>query len=173
MSSARHDDRATEVLPTAECWRLIESTDIGRLAVTHGDGAPDVFPLNYVAHQGRIYVRSAAGRKLRSLRTNPAVALEVDGEEGGYRWSVVVRGPAEQTEASSEILASGVHRLVSEAPEPKPHVVRITPETVTGRRFPVRPADPGETAAPHHGAPPNDAPGKPNPIPHFPPPWQR
>jgi hypothetical protein len=175
MSTPGHNDdraRAAEVLPTAECWRLIESADLGRLAVTHGDGAPDVFPLNYLAHQGRIYLRSGPGRKLRSLLANPAVALEVDGEEGDVHWSVVVRGTAAQVEADSEVLGSGAHRLVTDDPARKPHVIRIMPETVTGRRFAKRPT--GSAApGPVRGAPPTDAPGKPNPIPHFPPPAER
>ncbi len=173
MSGPISDDREVEELSASECWRLIESADIGRLAVTHSDGGPDVFPLNYVAHQGKLYVRSGAGRKLRSLRAHPVVALEVDGEEAGFYWSVVVRGRASLTEVDSEILASGARHLVSDDPEHKPHVVRIQPDTVTGRRFARRaPGDagrPAPTNAPRRA----DAPGRPKPIPHFPPAWEQ
>ncbi|GAA1737222.1 pyridoxamine 5'-phosphate oxidase family protein [Microbacterium paludicola] len=171
MSSAQ-EDREVEELPTGECWRLLEIADIGRLAVTRGDGGPDVYPVNFIAHQGRIYLRSGAGPKLRSMIANPAVAIEVDGEEDGFHWSVVVRGVAARTEVDSEILASGAARLVSHEPARKPHVLRITPDSVTGRRFAKR-STPGEPTPPRRGAPPADAPGKPKPIPHFPPPWQR
>ncbi|WP_345750340.1 pyridoxamine 5'-phosphate oxidase family protein [Microbacterium rhizophilus] len=165
------DHREIEELTTAECWRLVESRDVARLAVTHGDGAPDIFPLNYVAHRGNLYIRSGAGRKLRSMAARPAVALEVDGEDDDFYWSVVVRGAASQIEADSEILASGAAHLISHDPSHKPHVVRIVPAGITGRRFAKR--APGEVAAeaPHHGAPRADAPGRPTPIPHFPPTW--
>lgn len=173
MPGPLSDDREVEELSASECWRLIESGGIGRLAVTHVDGGPDIFPLNYVAHQGKLYVRSGAGRKLRSVRDHPAVALEVDGEEEGFYWSVVVRGSAALTEVDSEILASGARHLISDDPEHKPHVVRIQPATVTGRRFARRsPADAGRPvprSIPHRA----DAPGRPKPIPHFPPAWER
>lgn len=166
------DARDVEHLPTAECWRLAEGADLGRLAVTGADGTPDVFPLNYVVHAGRFYLRSAPGRKLRGLAASPTVAFEIDGEEDGRRWSVVVRGTATQITAHSEIAASGVLRMVSEHPGPKPHVVRITPDTITGRRF-TRGAAEGDAGTGERSAPPRRAegPGKPTSIPSFPPRW--
>lgn len=126
---------ATQELGTAECWTLLESASIGRLAVTGLDGAPDVFPLNFTVHNGSLYARSAHGAKVLDIATRPEAALEIDGEDDASHWSVVVRGAATTVVKDAEIRESGVLRLGSANPASKPHVIRLTPTTVTGRRF--------------------------------------
>jgi len=128
-------ENAVEELRTAECWSLLESVTLGRLAVTALDGAPDVFPLNYTVHNGSLYARSAHGAKVFDIATRPVAALEIDGEDDASHWSVVVRGTAARVAHDAEIRDSGVLRLGSANPASKPHVIRLTPTTVTGRRF--------------------------------------
>lgn len=134
MATKSGDSAITE-LGTAECWSLLESVSIGRLAVTGLDGAPDVFPLNFTVHNGALYARSAHGAKVLDIATRPAAALEIDGEDDESHWSVVVRGAAARVDHDAEIRESGVLRLGSVNPASKPHVIRLTPATVTGRRF--------------------------------------
>lgn len=159
-----------ETLSVSECWRLIDTEDFARLAVIRGDGTPDVFPLNYLAHRGNIYVRTAPGSKLRSIVAHPEVALELDGEHEDVLWSVVVHGTASRVVADAAILAAGADRLVSDQPEEKPYVVRITPIDITGRRFrrPAPAPDDGQSAA---ASPGYSATRKPKPIAAYPPPW--
>jgi len=157
-----------ETLSVSECWRLIDGDDFARLAVVRGDGTPDVFPLNYLPHKGNLYVRTAPGSKLRSIVAHPEVALELDGEDDTVMWSVVVHGTASRVVADAAILAAGADRLISDQPEEKPYVVRITPHEITGRRFrrataapdtePARPASPHSSVA-----------RKPTPIAAYPP----
>lgn len=171
-----------EEIHTAACWRLIETNSLGRLAMRNADGRPDVFPLNYVVHEGNLYFRSAPGAKLRSLYAHPEVALELDGMDGAFHWSVVIRGTATRMDTDAAIEASGLLGLVSSSPTAKHNYVRLVPETVTGRRFPVRDSSTDSTAggsvpaersiasgeqpvrkpsSPHRAA------DKPQPIPHF------
>ena len=174
-------DNAMEELGTAECWSLLESVTLGRLAVTGLDGAPDVFPLNFTVHNGSLYARSAHGAKVLDIATRPVAALEIDGEDETSHWSVVVRGAAARVVHDAEIRESGVLRLGSANPASKPHVIRLTPTTVTGRRF-RKGAHNAEQAAPAPGtgavavvedsAPAKRPPDptraeRPTPIPHF------
>jgi len=166
-----------EELDADTCWQLLELGAIGRLAVTGHDGAPDVMPINYLVHERALFFRTAPGGKLRSIDAHPKVAFEIDGHDAASRWSVVVRGTARVLSTRSEIEASGVARLMSWSPTQKDHFVRLSPRTVSGRRFPRR-----------HGARPLVVSGvaevtadaqelssldgvlpKPSPIPHRPP----
>jgi len=177
--AAEPGDRAIEELGTAECWRLLESVTLGRLAVTGLDGAPDVFPLNYTVHNGSLYARSAHGAKVLDIATRPAAALEIDGEDDTWHWSVVVRGAAVRVEHDAEIRDSGVLRLGSANPASKPHVIRLTPSTVTGRRFrkAAHNAPPSAAGTDRRDVPeaptPDEKPSpprrgeRPTPIPHF------
>jgi nitroimidazol reductase NimA-like FMN-containing flavoprotein (pyridoxamine 5'-phosphate oxidase superfamily) len=126
---------AIEHLGTAECWRLIEAGSFGRLAVEGMDGIPDVFPLNYTAHDGSIYIRTAPGSKLMDIAAHPFAAFEIDGEDDGAYWSVVLRGTARRLAIDKEIRESGVHALVSSSPTGKYHFICVTPSSITGRRF--------------------------------------
>lgn len=169
--------RGLEHLDVEECWRLLGEATLGRLALTDASGRPDVFPINIVAHEGAIYARSAEGSKLDAIAGSPEAALEVDGQDEEYRWSVVVRGEAARLETDmdaatdAEIEASGVLHLASANPSGKPYVIRLRASTVSGRRVRI---DRGGTPA---GAPPTTGPvihakraQPPRPIPHRPPP---
>lgn len=125
-------------LGTAESWRLLESQSLGRLALVDASGEPRIYPVNFATRDGALYVRSADDAKLRFLRSRPAVAFEIDGEDAGDRWSVVVRGNAAPVEMDAEIRRSRETALRSMSPTPKPYVVRISPRSITGRRFTER-----------------------------------
>ncbi|WP_136057012.1 pyridoxamine 5'-phosphate oxidase family protein [Microbacterium sp. K24] len=155
MRSSKDDARAgsrsgtaadgVEKLATADCWRHIEAESFGRLAIIGRDGAPDIFPLNYTVHEGSIYFRSAPGSKLAAIVLHPVVALEIDGEESGFRWSVVVHGGLRRLDSDQEIRDSGVKFLASQSPTAKYNYVCIEPTSISGRRFIDR--SEGSTAA--------------------------
>lgn len=189
-SSPGHPSAAADPrLGTAECWTLLEGAELGRLALADADGVPDVFPVNIVAHEGSVYLRSARDSKLAGIAARPAAALEVDGEDETTLWSVVLRGTAVQVRDEQEIHRSGVLGVVSPNPRHKPFVIKVTPRSVTGRRFPKapKPAPPtaatkaAPTAPPEpDAAPPAITPSEPqsyadhhprhpDPIPHLPP----
>ena len=177
---------AVEQLGTAECWRLLERSSLGRLAVEGAGGVPDVFPVNFTVHSGAIYLRSAPGSKLMTIAARPAVAFEIDGEDPRFHWSVVVKGAARRLDSDAEIHESGVEALVSASPTAKHNFICISPSSVTGRRFrkdAMREDEPASATATSTGAhepqrPPEDPrqrpgsegeEGGPFPIPHFPP----
>ncbi len=183
--ASSRSDGEVESLGIAECWRLVEASRLGRLAVDAVDGLPDVFPLNFLVHDGDLYVRSAPGTKLRSIEEKPAVAFEIDGTDDRFHWSVVIRGIAQRVTSDEDIARSGVLDLVSWSPTDKHDFVRLVPSAITGRRFPRQlrrgRIGSGPIAAGIHQLSAEDLlsspaepvlhgePGKPQPIPHFPP----
>lgn len=135
MDHAPRKSASVTEVGTAECWRLIETQRLGRLALVDAAGEPVIYPVNFAVADGILYIRSAHDAKLRLLTSHPTVAFEIDGEEAGERWSVVVRGEAAHVDLDAELRRSRETGLRSMSPTPKPHVIRIAPRSVTGRRF--------------------------------------
>jgi uncharacterized protein len=127
----------TEVLTIDACWRLLDDSPVGRLAVVRG-GEPDIFPVNYVVDHGGILFRTAAGPKLAAARDR-VVAFEADGytAQDGSAWSVVVKGMAHPVEEVDAVAALRSARLDPWQSGAKPWLLRIDPTSVTGRRVHV------------------------------------
>ncbi|MEQ8436022.1 MAG: pyridoxamine 5'-phosphate oxidase family protein [Ilumatobacter fluminis] len=130
-----HSDQIRE-LTESECWTLMRSADVGRLAVAIGDH-PDIFPVNHFVDGNSILFRSAAGTKLAAAVLGRSVAFEVDGYDAtdGEAWSVVVKGTARMIENMFEYLEAEELPLFPWHLGPKPNIVRIEPDEITGRRF--------------------------------------
>lgn len=128
-------DAMTE-LTTTECWDLVRSAVVGRLAIAV-DG-PDIFPVNHVVDHGTVVFRTAAGTKLMGA-VDHVVAFEVDGYDlaTASAWSVVVKGYAVEITRQDEALDAMTLPLFPWHEGPKGHFIRIEPESVTGRRFEV------------------------------------
>jgi len=126
------------LLEPHECWELLRSTEVGRLAVAVMN-QPDIFPVNYVVDHGSVVFRTAEGTKLAAATLGQGVAFEVDGYEpgNGEAWSVVLKGRAVEIAKMHEVLAATDLPLFPWQASPKPRFVRIDPESVTGRRFHV------------------------------------
>ncbi|MEO7007052.1 MAG: pyridoxamine 5'-phosphate oxidase family protein, partial [Terrimesophilobacter sp.] len=78
---AAHSDHGVEDLSADECWRLLAAAPIGRLATAVADAATgelflDIFPVNFLIHDGAIYFRTGPGSKLREIAANDSVAFE-------------------------------------------------------------------------------------------------
>jgi len=133
------DSGATEVLSTQQCWELLSSVEVGRLAVAAA-GDIDIFPLNFAIDDGAVMFRTAEGTKLVEVVLAGRVAFEVDGYEPGHgrAWSVVVKGGAELLDRWSDIHHAQDLPLFPWNASPKERFVRIVPDTMTGRRFTVR-----------------------------------
>ena len=123
-----------ETLSGTDCRGYLNTNSVGRLGVV-GQGGVDIFPVNYLTHRSTVLFRSAPGLKLIDITNNSAVAFEIDGVDNGQRWSVVVRGSAVRLGSDSEIQDTKINQLPTLTPTDKWNYVRITPRTVTGRRF--------------------------------------
>lgn len=124
-------------LSTAESWTLLREAVVGRLAVIIDD-RPDIFPVNHLVDHGSVVFRTAAGTKL-AASAGHRVAFEVDGYDlsTASAWSVVLKGEAQQVNRLYDVLEVIELPLFPWHLAPKPHFIRIEPDSITGRRFEV------------------------------------
>ena len=127
-------DGGASILPVHECWDLLAGVTLGRL-VTSVDGRPEIFPINYVVQRRTVLFRTAEGTKLVSTAINNRVLFEADDHNVAEGWSVIVKGTARSLRTQEEIADAERAQVLPWTTSEKTHYVRITPETVTGRRF--------------------------------------
>ena len=127
---------AAEILDAEECWALLSQTGVGRLAVL-ADGHPDVFPVNYKVDGHTLVFRTGGGTKQQAIESDAVVALEADAvsSQFGLAWSVVVKGKAVETTPTGPDLDDIRRALFPWQGVGKEYFIRITPESITGRRF--------------------------------------
>src|SRR5712692_2118561 len=75
----------TKILSEAEARTVISAGKIGHLGCIV-KGEPYVVPLNYLLNGDYIYSHSLPGRKIRSLRVNPRVCLQVERIDDDFHW---------------------------------------------------------------------------------------
>jgi hypothetical protein len=141
----------TTILEPHDCWALLRSAEVGRLAISI-QNQPDIFPINYVVDHGAVVFRTAEGTKFAGAVLGQAVAFEIDGYEPdqGEAWSVVLKGRAVELERMQDVFDACDLPLFPWLASPKPRFVRIEPDSVTGRRFLV--ADYSAAGVPTTGA---------------------
>ena len=117
-------------LSEQECWELLGSRPVGRVAFDDGDG-PVILPVNHAATDGRIRFRVSPYGTLGRELDGRKVAFEVDDTDDFHRagWSVVVRGravlePAPTSWAEPTPWPDGVRSLM----------VELVPIRLSGRR---------------------------------------
>jgi len=127
---------ALAVIPEEECWELLRSQDVGRIAVRLGDSL-HIFPINYLVTDHSIVFRTDSGTMLAAVHTADPVAFEIDQIDAGLAsgWSVVVEGRAEEILDTVEIGRLEATALRPWAPGRKAHFVRVTARSVSGRRI--------------------------------------
>jgi nitroimidazol reductase NimA-like FMN-containing flavoprotein (pyridoxamine 5'-phosphate oxidase superfamily) len=129
-----------EILPDAECWRLLRLSTIGRLAMVV-DGDPTIWPLNIAVDDRAIVFRTGHGSKLGGLDRlaagggdGPRVAVEVDGLDFEARrgWSVVAVGRARALGGDDLVRARALPLAPWTASE-KPRWFAVDVERISGR----------------------------------------
>jgi len=132
-------------LPREECLRLLASHSFGRLAVSMGERAPVLRPVNYLfddASQSVVF-RTAVGSGFHALLRSVEGTFEIDGVEEHARtgWSVIMSGVAEEVTNPNEVSRLDGLDLDSWAPGPKAHWMRIRASNVSGRRIVLPPEE--------------------------------
>ncbi len=126
------DEHGSEILGVPECRRLLalgaKQGLHGHLG-TPGAGAPVVLPVDYAVHGSDVVLR--VGEVLFHQATGKLVAFEVDGLDGEWRWSVLVRGLA----LAGDGLAVGTDTPKPHVPEPGRRLLVIRVDLITGRRI--------------------------------------
>jgi nitroimidazol reductase NimA-like FMN-containing flavoprotein (pyridoxamine 5'-phosphate oxidase superfamily) len=120
-------------LDAAECWRLLETQTLGRVAVTDGTAA-HLWPVNFRVRGESVLFRTDRGGKAVDISAHPRVAFEVDGFDGDRYWSVILNGTAELRDSDEPGSHDGRAELVTQNPGVKRYFVFVT-GSVSGRRF--------------------------------------
>jgi len=130
------------LLDRAECMNLLRSVGLGRAAWTEEDGRVVVEPVNFAVASDMVAFGTAAGSKLDAARRRAPFSFEVDDVEPALRtgWSVLVHGTPEIVTDPVEIerLAPNLQPPWDES-APKPYLVLLAIEEVSGRRLPLSP----------------------------------
>jgi uncharacterized protein len=136
------DPGSLDDLEAAECWRLLATQPVGRVAIIVGH-YPLIFPVNYALDGECVVFRTGPGAKLwamdRSNVTFQADQIDVARRSG---WSVMVNG------SGCEVVAGNNPNLAARieaggatpwAPGARSHIVRIIADHISGRR--IRPGE--------------------------------
>jgi hypothetical protein len=124
-------------IPTDECFDLLASTSVGRVALTR-KALPVILPVNYAVDGDTVVIRTRPGSLLASSRERGVVvAFEVDelDRETCTGWSVLVTGTLREITDVGELARAEQLPLVPWVGGDRRHFVRITPGMVSGRRI--------------------------------------
>jgi nitroimidazol reductase NimA-like FMN-containing flavoprotein (pyridoxamine 5'-phosphate oxidase superfamily) len=130
----RNDKPELSTLSPEQCWELITTQKVGRLAVSINNH-PDIFPVNYRVADRQVYFQTAAGLKLAAAVLSTGVAFEVDtiDNESETGWSIVVKGPAIEVDSVEAVMFAEDLHISPWAGGPKERYIRIDPVEITGR----------------------------------------
>ena len=139
MTAHPRDHAGLEILPFADCLRLLDSVPVGRVGF-FTDGEIVILPVNYVLDGQNVIFRTGPGSKLSSLTNKNLVGFEADTYDPATKsgWSIVISGFTELVESDDELRRLNDLGLRSWArpEEDVPTWIRIRPNSVTGRRTP-------------------------------------
>lgn len=131
-------DPEMHVIPTEECYRLLRTSEFGRIGVV-AENYPLILPVNYRLDGTTVVLRTHPGTILAAAE-HANVTFEVDEIDRASRsgWSVLVRASAEEVGEGhrAELVARTVESGVEPwAPGDKSHWIRLIPHEITGRRI--------------------------------------
>jgi nitroimidazol reductase NimA-like FMN-containing flavoprotein (pyridoxamine 5'-phosphate oxidase superfamily) len=121
------------ILPGYDCWELLASEEVARVAWAGPDGVA-IVPVNYVVGDGALWFRTQPYTALGRQCGGGRVAVEVDhlDRETRSAWSVVVVGTAEPVDGRE--VPDGLLDIQVWPADVRNLYVRIEPVEVTGRR---------------------------------------
>lgn len=134
MDATTTSDAPVTELTGTECWNLLGGVALGRLVTTVA-GWTEIFPVNFVVQRNTLLFRTAEGTKLLTAALNEHVVFEADDHNAVDGWSVIVRGKASLLSTSAELEDARRAGLYPWIATQKERFVRISPQSVTGRRF--------------------------------------
>ena len=121
-------------LTAYDCWGLLESEEIARVA-WHGRDGVAIVPVNYTVADGSLWFRTSPSSTLGRECAGQTLAIEIDHIDRTTRsaWSVVVSGVVELVDAAEvpDVLA-GLRVWPSGS---RPLFIRVEPAHVTGRKL--------------------------------------
>lgn len=134
MSEFPESDRPVVRLSEEQAWERLASAKVGRLVTVVGD-RPEIYPVNYVVTDGKVYFRTGEGSKLSELAVHPNVAFQVDHIHEDTAWSIVVHGTAHVLRSFDDAAKIDALGLAPWVPTPKFDYVEIRATEITGLQY--------------------------------------
>lgn len=130
------DRDGLEVLPRAECLRLLAGNDVGRIVVSRRV-LPAAFPVRFALLGGDVVFLAATGGELDAATAGQVVAFQADATDrsDGSGWSVLLQGRADVVDDPGAAATARGLSLGPWASTASAHVVRVRAEIVSGRRI--------------------------------------
>jgi nitroimidazol reductase NimA-like FMN-containing flavoprotein (pyridoxamine 5'-phosphate oxidase superfamily) len=136
MTDHAPGDELLEPVDTASCLRLLQATEVGRLAVVV-DGRPRIVVLNHLLDGGDVLFRTRADSMLAGLTQGRAVhaAYEVDSAFPVLRsgWSVIASGLLGR-ESDPDAVEKARAKIDAWARGERDTVLRLAIDDLGGRR---------------------------------------
>lgn len=129
-----NEEKAVTELSSEQAQAFLDNHTFGRIALTIAD-KPQLFPVNYVAEPGTIYLRTAPGDKLFAAATSHAAAFEVDEVHEGGATSVIAHGSARIVDTAAELVHIDELGLRPYIATWKPNAIAVDVELLSGRAF--------------------------------------
>lgn len=125
----------SEDLSETKCWALLSTQQTGRFGFLR-DGSVQIYPVNYLVHDGALYFRTRDDGDIGSLLPLSDCAFQVDQvrSEAMAGWSVLANGPAEVVR--DEALLTELWGRAAEEPwagGSRTTFVEIQPSKISGR----------------------------------------
>jgi nitroimidazol reductase NimA-like FMN-containing flavoprotein (pyridoxamine 5'-phosphate oxidase superfamily) len=132
-----HDHAEMEILSSDECFRLLGSVPVGRIAFV-ADGRLQIFPVTFAVTGKRIALRSAVGSKLDAAEMARDVAFEADQwrDEDRSGWSVMAEGRVRAVTDEDRIAALEQVELEPWLAGTDMRWIEIVVSDISGRRLP-------------------------------------
>jgi len=131
------DSAGFEVLDEEECYELLGSVTLGRVAVSM-DAIPAVFPVCFALIDRQLVFSTGQGTKLNAAVVGKVIAFEADwvAEDKSAAWSVQGAGRSVMVEPGSELEALAKTSVRPLALVRRPYFVKVRPAYLSGRRLP-------------------------------------
>lgn len=137
MRKLATDEAGLEILHLGDCFLLLASVPLGRIAFVEDDEAA-IYPVKFLVDGQDVVFKAAAGTKLSAAEVGRYVAFEADSYDASTEagWSVVVTGLPEvvdDAEDAARLDGLGLHPWGADVAERV--WVRLRPSSITGRRI--------------------------------------
>jgi len=131
------DSAGFEILDDEECYALLVSTSLGRVAVSV-EALPAIFPVTFALIDRQVVFSTGLGTKLSAALAGRVVGFEADwvAADGRAAWSVQLVGMSMVVESGSDMEAAALVAVHALAPVPRRFLVKVRPFRISGRRLP-------------------------------------
>ena len=135
MRELATDRAGLEILHLGDCFLLLKSAAVGRIAFAAG-GEVVILPVSFLVDGQDVVFRTGTGSKLSALEVGHYVGFEADSYDAATAtgWSVVVNGLAEVIDSADEAGRLDALGLASWGGGADLIWMRIRPSSITGRR---------------------------------------